>query len=884
MDNGVGRIETSVGGELMHGEVMAESAVSFVIQYLAPLLADEVKLLKGVRKEIFYFIDELERMQSVLKDADSIAEAGDEVTRWITVLKQQHKIASQIKDIKVRIREIVESDVRYRLTTFLEHNNHSSSITRKLWHKPQVGYLYIEDDEIVGIESPKYELIGRLLEKKDQSQAVISVVGMRGIGKTTLAKNVYNSQEVAAHFDCKAWVSISQSYKLEELLKTMIEQLSRNNLLPLPDEGTDSLIAKLRGYLYEKKYVIVFDDVWQIGFWGSIRHALPQNSKGSRVIITTCNEQVAAFCKGSSIALQSLSKEKAWQLFCKNAFQRGLPLAIVAIGGLLSTKNKVLSEWQKFYDTMGIELERNLELEGNPCLTIVKLLLLSYQDLPHRLKSCLLYFDIIPEKYPMTRGRLIRLWIAERFVEEKQGTTLEEVAEAYLNEPTQRRLLRVSESKLYGRVVIEYQKRIQVLMTQFVGCLCICIITVRKRLWKALVNPQFMPFFLFEVGKLPKRPLLCTLAANFKLLNVLDLEGAPLDQLHEEVGNLYFLGNLSVRRTGVQIIPKSIGNLHNLLTIDLKYSPVSELPIDIDRLHKLQHLLAYYRNYGCENIVDIVRGVRIQGEIGHLQELQKSWHVETNHDDGLSLIEELGNWLQLRKLGITKLRREHGSALCATIEKMNYLKYLKVKALSDDEILDLQKISSLPQYLQRLNLGGRLGELPDWIPKLQNLVNYLYCTQQLTFEVGSFQKLKQLDLLELEGLKSIIIKEGALPLLKELRIGSIPQLKKVPSGIHDLQKLKTPAFIDMPKKFLDRMQPQPNQTKAKTIGLLSIYLMSCSGLGGGFSGYWNSGTLQKYFERKVKNQRCQLPATHTVEAKSMAEAPEFKYSKLPITL
>ncbi|XP_028122808.1 disease resistance protein RPM1-like [Camellia sinensis] len=92
----------------------------------------------------------------------------------------------------------------------------------------------------------------------------------------------------------------------------MIEQLSRNNVLPPPDEGTDSLIAKLRGYLYEKKCVIVFDDVWQIGFWGSIRHALPQNSKGSRVIITTCNEQAAAFCKGSSIGLQSPSKEKAW--------------------------------------------------------------------------------------------------------------------------------------------------------------------------------------------------------------------------------------------------------------------------------------------------------------------------------------------------------------------------------------------------------------------------------------------------------------------------------------------------------------------------------------------------------------------------------------------
>ncbi|GMP78388.1 hypothetical protein CsSME_00034318 [Camellia sinensis var. sinensis] len=289
---------------------MAESAVSSVFQYLTPFLADEVKLLQGVHKEIFYFKDELEHIQFLLKDADSRAEArykgvkiwGDKVM----------KVANWIRDvIDEHILVLVKHPRHWffhqflSLTTFLEHNNHNSCITRKLWHETQVGYLYKEDDEIIGIESPEYELIGRLLAKEDQSQAVISVVGMRGIGKTTLVKNVYNSQEVAAHFDYKVWVFVSQSYKLEELLKTMIEQLSRNNL---------------RGYLYEKKYVIVFDDVWQIGFWGSIRHALPQNSKGSRVIITTCNEQVAAFCKGSSIALQSLSKEKAWELFCKNAF------------------------------------------------------------------------------------------------------------------------------------------------------------------------------------------------------------------------------------------------------------------------------------------------------------------------------------------------------------------------------------------------------------------------------------------------------------------------------------------------------------------------------------------------------------------------------------
>ncbi|GMP78534.1 hypothetical protein CsSME_00034448 [Camellia sinensis var. sinensis] len=107
---------------------------------------------------------------------------------------------------------------------------------------------------------------------------------MGGIGKTTLAKKVYDSQEMVAHFNCKAWITVSQSYKPEELLNTMIEQLSRKDVLTLPDEGINSLIAKARGYLYEKKYVIVFDDV-------------------------------VVFCKESSVdhvhELQALSEEKA---------------------------------------------------------------------------------------------------------------------------------------------------------------------------------------------------------------------------------------------------------------------------------------------------------------------------------------------------------------------------------------------------------------------------------------------------------------------------------------------------------------------------------------------------------------------------------------------
>ncbi|CAL5347884.1 unnamed protein product [Camellia sinensis] len=931
----------------LKGELMAERAVISVIQYLGPLLANEVELLRGVRKEMVSIKAEFERIHSFLKDAESRAETGDEgvkiwvkqvrqvayriqdvidqhillvlpkqpglfgslhkVSRTITKLRPRHEIASQIQDIKTTICEIKEGADRYGFSTSTSSelsSTSTSSITNdNMWHDPRLASVFIGDDEVIGIEYPKYELISKLVDQNQSQRAVITVVGMGGIGKTTLAKKVYDSQEVVAHFNCKAWITISQSYKPEELLKTMIKQLS--GIYVLPDEGIESLIVKLRGYLSEKRYVIVFDDVWETDFWGSIRHALPKNSEGSRIIITTRKEQVAAFCTETSVdhihELQALSQEKAWKLFCTKAFQldfgghcppeleevsqaiirkcQGFPLAIAAIGGLLSTKNKGVSEWQKFYGSMNSD----------------------YNDLPHHLKSCFLYFGIMPEDYSIKARRLIRLWIAEGFVEEQNGKTLEEVAEEYLIELIHRRLVLVSTTKFAGRVgrckVHDVVREIILSMSKEFS-LCQILekenssfnATTRRlsmhmrycnmdKVMKSISKSPVRSVFLFQEGELPKKPLLGTLAANFKLLKVLDLEDAHLDQLDEEVGNLFLLRYLSIRSTQVEIIPKSIGKLQNLQTLDLKQSLVRELPFDISKLHKLQHLLTY-----SYNMVNNIVGVKIQGGIGSLEELQNLLYVETNHDDGLRLIKELEKLRQPRKLGISKLEREHGRALCEAIEKMKYLKRLSVLASSDDEILDLQHISSSPpQYLQRLYLDGRLEKLPDWIPKLKSLVRLTlsgsglskndplkalqvlpslvrlwlwdaYDGEQLYFEVGRFQNLKQLTLVGLNGLNSVIIEEGALPLLEELMIGPSPQLKEVPSSIHNLTNLKTLEFVDMPEELIDRMEPKPNQGKDYWIieHIPRVDLWSRIGKEISFT---QIGTLQQYFNRKVENAR-----------------------------
>ncbi|GMN57726.1 hypothetical protein TIFTF001_026829 [Ficus carica] len=337
---------------------MAETFLSPVIEKLIALLAEEVTLLKRVHKETDTAKVWLKQSR---EDADRIEDVVDEYTchleqhrrqsgftgllhkagKSIKALKPRHDIAFEIRDIEESLSELMNRGESYGLRPF-EQGVRSMA---------------------TGVAATDYDHL--------RAWCMISLVGKGGIGKTTLTKNVYDDEAVQGHFDCRGWITVSQTYDKDKTVKRLVCRKKEEAWGEI--DSPEELIDHVRQYLRTKRYIIVFDDVWQRDFWDAIKHALPSDNNGGRIIITNRYATVADSFKESKCdlvkELKSWPPEQAWELFCRKAycfeFERrcpqdleqlsckilskcqGLPLVIVAIAGLLSKKEKTESEWQR---------------------------------------------------------------------------------------------------------------------------------------------------------------------------------------------------------------------------------------------------------------------------------------------------------------------------------------------------------------------------------------------------------------------------------------------------------------------------------------------------------------------------------------------------------
>ncbi|XP_059441784.1 disease resistance protein RPM1-like [Corylus avellana] len=891
---------------------MAEIAVTYVLDKLVALIEEEVQLLRGVKEEIVWIADELAHIKAFLRVADEREERSPELGAWVKHvrdvaydiedvldeyslvfthpsgydfhaslskivssvrnLKARRRIASEIQHIKIRFVGILEGHHRFQGETTIV----DTKIAANTYHDRRQDALLIEEADLVGIEMPKRQLISWLI-RDDSGREVVSVVGMGGLGKTTLVKKVYDDAQVKLHFKYRAWVTVSQSFKMEDLLKDMVQQLYNIKRKPVPQRmdsmSTDQLRTNIKNFLQKQRYLVVLDDVWHMDDWDAVKYTLPNNSC-SRVMLTTRNSEVAfASCQefnGNVYPLNPLSPQESWTLFCRKTFGvsscppdlntftesilrrcEGLPLAIVAISGVLGTKNRI-DDWDLIQRSLADEIKENVILNS-----MEKILSLSYNDLPYYLKSCFLYFSIFPESHLIDKMRIIRLWIAEGFVKEKEGMVLEEVAEGYLYELLNRSLIQVAGTTSEGRIktcrihdlfreIIIWKSRDQNFVTiargqntmwpEKVRRLSIHKTTQDVQETKSISRLRSLLMFQRVESSLSESSNSLLFPLDFRLLNLLDLQGAPLKIFPNEITKLFHLKYLSLRGTKIEIIPSSIGNLQNLQTLDLKHTWVTALPAEISRLQKLRHLLVYryeIHSYAHFNSKYGFKAMALQ--IGHLRFLQKLSVIEADDLGGDDMMKELGRLNQLRRLVIVKLKRENGAALCSSINMLTNLRALSITSTEENEIIDLESLSFPPPFLQRLYLTGCLEKLPHWISSLPSLAKVslkwsqlrvdpleslqglpnlvhleflqVYEGEILQFKAQGFQRLKVLGLDKLDALKTVTIEMGAMPFLEKLILQRCKSLHRLPSGIEHLSKLKLVEFFDMPDELIMTIRP-----------------------------------------------------------------------------
>ncbi|CAI9263410.1 unnamed protein product [Lactuca saligna] len=324
-------------------------------------------------------------------------------------------------------------------------HNRNSRGSKKLLEKVVVGFD--RDAEII---RDKIAEDGKQLD-------VVSIVGMGGIGKTTLANKVYTDPFVVYHFHVRGWVTVSQTYDKRDLLIQVLSSI--DDQLELKKASYSQLHEMLHRSLYCQRYLIVIDDIWSKEAWDKLKLFFPDHNTGSRILLTSRLTEVAAHAKSLGLIhhLQHLTEEESWKLLCEKVFKgdecpkwliepgmqiakicHGLPLSVVVMAGVLAKEPRHKDVWLK----ISCSVHSYIAGDEKGCLETIAL---SFHHLPLHLRDFFLYLGGFPEDYLISSPWLLWVWIAEGFIQEDGSQSLVEIANGYLMDLVDRNLLIVEQ-------------------------------------------------------------------------------------------------------------------------------------------------------------------------------------------------------------------------------------------------------------------------------------------------------------------------------------------------------------------------------------------------------------------------------------------------------
>ncbi|KAL4632534.1 hypothetical protein ACB092_04G058100 [Castanea dentata] len=686
--------------EVYSTEIVLSVAVEGLLAKVRSLVIDHTGSGLGYKEQLIELLVSLSKIQVVLQDTEKwqitdelmrirLAEFRDVVYDADNVLDEfDYEILKQEVQSQNQIMESVGVSLSNPITSPLNIENKMKTIINQMdtiMNGLRVGSLdtipkisldrgvdsYLNDLEIVGRGYDVSKIVNMLTNASNQRISILPIVGMAGLGKTTLAKEVYNNELIRKHFDVLAWVCVTKNFDFKRILFEILQSIDENDQCLKYFQSEDEILSELQRRLCGNKYLLVLDDVWIDDHeeWSKLTSYLFSfnSNTGNNIIVTTRSDKVANLIKTQpQHYLEKLSKDECWSIFEKRAFANkkitrtielesigreiakrsgGFPLAAKVLGGIMCFKYDK-SEW------LSIQNNKIWDLLDDDTDRFFRILRLSFDNLSTpSLKQCFAYCANFQD-YNIRKDEVIQHWMAEGFLESSKGICMmmEDIGNFYFN-------ILLATSFFQGARKDEYGNIISCKMHALVHDFALSIIKSETLILERasmgdVGNAQCL--FIHFAGQTTQRisfigdgftklrSLVSDYAdfgntlSNFKSLHVLKLYGDSITELPDSIEHLIHLRLLHISHAGIETLPESVTKLYKLQTLTIKKCfEFGDLPEELSNLINLRHIY-----------IDEVPS-RMPKNMGLLTCVQTLPIFVVGQDEGHS-IEELGALKNLR--------------------------------------------------------------------------------------------------------------------------------------------------------------------------------------------------------------------------------------------